>query len=159
MIAACHGGPDVDVSIRVFAPRLGLAEDHVTGSAMCAVSPWWVEKVGLAGRIGAPSLGTRRGHARAALREERRGGRAGADLLRRRPSRMSDRISGPGQHEVRRLPEKATYDADAIFAILDEARYCHLAGDRERTRDGAADTARARGRERSTCTAAGPTPS
>lgn len=46
VIAACHGGPDVDVSIRVFAPRLGLAEDHVTGSAMCAVSPWWVEKVG-----------------------------------------------------------------------------------------------------------------
>ena len=46
VIAACFGGPDVDVSIRVFAPRLGLAEDHVTGSAMCAVAPWWVEKVG-----------------------------------------------------------------------------------------------------------------
>jgi predicted PhzF superfamily epimerase YddE/YHI9 len=46
VIAACYGGPDVDVSIRVFAPRLGLAEDHVTGSAMCAVAPWWVEKVG-----------------------------------------------------------------------------------------------------------------
>jgi predicted PhzF superfamily epimerase YddE/YHI9 len=46
VIAACHGGPEVDVSIRVFAPRLGLPEDHVTGSAMCAVSPWWVEKVG-----------------------------------------------------------------------------------------------------------------
>ena len=46
VIAACHGGPDVDVSIRVFAPRLGLAEDHVSGSAMCAVAPWWVEKVG-----------------------------------------------------------------------------------------------------------------
>jgi predicted PhzF superfamily epimerase YddE/YHI9 len=46
VIAACQGGPGVDVSIRVFAPRLGLAEDHVTGSAMCAVSPWWVEKVG-----------------------------------------------------------------------------------------------------------------
>jgi predicted PhzF superfamily epimerase YddE/YHI9 len=46
VIAACYGGPDVDVSIRVFAPRLGLAEDPVTGSAMCAVAPWWVEKVG-----------------------------------------------------------------------------------------------------------------
>ncbi|HVB71017.1 MAG TPA: PhzF family phenazine biosynthesis protein [Acidimicrobiales bacterium] len=46
VIAACNGGPDVDVSIRVFAPRLGLAEDHVTGRAMCAVSPWWVEQVG-----------------------------------------------------------------------------------------------------------------
>lgn len=46
VIAACFGGPDADVSIRVFAPRLGLAEDPVTGSAMCAVAPWWVEKVG-----------------------------------------------------------------------------------------------------------------
>jgi predicted PhzF superfamily epimerase YddE/YHI9 len=46
VIAACYGGPGVDVSIRVFAPRLGLAEDHVTGSAMCAVSPWWMEKNG-----------------------------------------------------------------------------------------------------------------
>jgi predicted PhzF superfamily epimerase YddE/YHI9 len=46
IIAACYGGPEVDVSIRVFAPRLGLAEDPVTGSAMCAVAPWWVEKVG-----------------------------------------------------------------------------------------------------------------
>lgn len=46
VIAACVGGPNVDVSIRVFAPRLGLAEDQVTGSAMCAIAPWWVEKVG-----------------------------------------------------------------------------------------------------------------
>ena len=46
VIAACVGGPNVDVSIRVFAPRLGLAEDSVTGSAMCAVAPWWVERVG-----------------------------------------------------------------------------------------------------------------
>jgi predicted PhzF superfamily epimerase YddE/YHI9 len=46
VIVACYGGPDVDVSIRVFAPRLGVAEDHVTGSAMCAIAPWWVEKVG-----------------------------------------------------------------------------------------------------------------
>ena len=46
VIAACVGGPGVDVSIRVFAPRLGLAEDSVTGSAMCAVAPWWVQLVG-----------------------------------------------------------------------------------------------------------------
>ncbi len=46
IIAACAGGPDADVSIRVFAPRLGIAEDPVTGSAMCAVAPWWVEKTG-----------------------------------------------------------------------------------------------------------------
>ncbi|MFY9782357.1 MAG: PhzF family phenazine biosynthesis protein [Acidimicrobiales bacterium] len=46
IIAACYGGPDADVSIRVFAPRLGLNEDPVTGSALCSVAPWWVEKVG-----------------------------------------------------------------------------------------------------------------
>ncbi|MEI8126458.1 MAG: PhzF family phenazine biosynthesis protein [Actinomycetota bacterium] len=42
----CEGGPRVDAAIRVFAPRLGLAEDPVTGSAMCAVSPWWMERTG-----------------------------------------------------------------------------------------------------------------
>jgi len=46
IVAVCAGGPEVDASIRVFAPRLGVAEDHVTGSALCAVAPWWVEKVG-----------------------------------------------------------------------------------------------------------------
>jgi predicted PhzF superfamily epimerase YddE/YHI9 len=46
VIAACVGGPGVDVAIRVFAPRLGLAEDSVTGSAMCVVSPWWVQNSG-----------------------------------------------------------------------------------------------------------------
>ncbi len=46
VIAACVGGPNVDVSIRVFAPRLGLAEDSVTGSALCAVAPWWWERTG-----------------------------------------------------------------------------------------------------------------
>ena len=61
VIAACHGGPDVDVSIRVFAPRLGLAEDPVTGSALCAVSPWWVEKVG------SPTVAVRQASARGGL--------------------------------------------------------------------------------------------
>jgi predicted PhzF superfamily epimerase YddE/YHI9 len=46
VIAVCEGGPNVDVSIRVFAPRLGLAEDPVTGSAMCSVAPWWAERTG-----------------------------------------------------------------------------------------------------------------
>ena len=61
IIAACFGGPDVDVSIRVFAPRLGLAEDPVTGSALCAVSPWWVEKVG------SPTVAVRQASARGGL--------------------------------------------------------------------------------------------
>jgi predicted PhzF superfamily epimerase YddE/YHI9 len=46
VIAVCEGGPDSDVAIRVFAPRLGLTEDPVTGSAMCAVAPWWASRTG-----------------------------------------------------------------------------------------------------------------
>jgi predicted PhzF superfamily epimerase YddE/YHI9 len=61
VIVACAGGPEVDVSIRVFAPRLGLAEDPVTGSAMCAVAPWWVESVG------APTVSVRQASARGGL--------------------------------------------------------------------------------------------
>ncbi len=42
---------------------------------------------------------------------------------------MSDKVLGPGPHtRVRRLPEKARYDEDTINAILDEARFCTLAG-------------------------------
>jgi PhzF family phenazine biosynthesis protein len=61
IIAAAYGGPDVDVSIRVFAPRLGLSEDHVTGSALCAVAPWWVEK------NGSPTVVVRQASARGGL--------------------------------------------------------------------------------------------
>ena len=65
VIVACAGGPEVDVSIRVFAPRLGLAEDPVTGSAMCAVAPWWVESVG------APTVSVRQASARGGLMHAR----------------------------------------------------------------------------------------
>ncbi|MHB1087393.1 MAG: pyridoxamine 5'-phosphate oxidase family protein [Acidimicrobiales bacterium] len=42
---------------------------------------------------------------------------------------MSDQVLGPGPHtRVRRLPEKARYDEDSINAILDEARFCTVAG-------------------------------
>jgi predicted PhzF superfamily epimerase YddE/YHI9 len=46
VVAVCEGGPDADASIRVFAPRLGVVEDPVSGSAMCAVAPWWAEHSG-----------------------------------------------------------------------------------------------------------------
>jgi len=42
---------------------------------------------------------------------------------------MSDAVLGPGPHtRVRRLPEKARYDEATVHAILDEARFCTLAG-------------------------------
>jgi nitroimidazol reductase NimA-like FMN-containing flavoprotein (pyridoxamine 5'-phosphate oxidase superfamily) len=41
---------------------------------------------------------------------------------------VSERALGPGPRtRVRRLPKKAHYDEAVIFAILDEARLCHVA--------------------------------
>lgn len=41
---------------------------------------------------------------------------------------MSDDVLGPGPRtRVRRLPDKANYDEEMIFAILDEGRLCHVA--------------------------------
>jgi hypothetical protein len=94
---------------------------------MCAIAPWWVEKVG------SPTVSVRQASARGGLMHARLFERnvevagRGADLLRGRPARMSDDL-GPGpKTRVRRLPEKARYDFDAIAAILDEARLCHVA--------------------------------
>jgi predicted PhzF superfamily epimerase YddE/YHI9 len=65
IIVACEGGPEVDAALRVFAPRLGLAEDHVTGSAMCTLAPWWME------RTGAPTLSVRQASARSGIMHAR----------------------------------------------------------------------------------------
>jgi PhzF family phenazine biosynthesis protein len=37
---------DYDFVSRFFAPRAGIAEDPVTGSAHCALAPYWVAKLG-----------------------------------------------------------------------------------------------------------------
>lgn len=65
VIAACVGGPGVDVSVRVFAPRLGLAEDPVTGAAMCALAPWWAQSTG------APTLSVHQASARGGVMHAR----------------------------------------------------------------------------------------
>ncbi len=65
VIAVCEGGPGVDVAIRVFAPRLGLAEDPVTGSALCAIAPWWAD------RTGAPTISVRQASARGGVMHAR----------------------------------------------------------------------------------------
>ncbi len=42
---------------------------------------------------------------------------------------MNDTPLGPGEAtRVRRLPAKARYDHETIFAIIDESRMCHVAG-------------------------------
>lgn len=43
--APCHN-PDVDFVSRFFAPRVGINEDPVTGSAHCALTPYWANKLG-----------------------------------------------------------------------------------------------------------------
>lgn len=40
-----QGGP-FDIVSRFFAPRCGIAEDPVTGSAHCGLGPWWRERIG-----------------------------------------------------------------------------------------------------------------
>lgn len=37
---------DVDFVSRFFAPKLGVAEDPVTGSAHCELAPYWADKLG-----------------------------------------------------------------------------------------------------------------
>ncbi len=39
-------GVDVDFVSRFFAPKYGIAEDPVTGSAHCALAPYWASRLG-----------------------------------------------------------------------------------------------------------------
>lgn len=39
-------GTDVDFVSRFFAPKLGIPEDPVTGSAHCELAPYWADKLG-----------------------------------------------------------------------------------------------------------------
>jgi PhzF family phenazine biosynthesis protein len=39
-------GSDVDFVSRFFAPKFGIPEDPVTGSAHCALAPYWARKLG-----------------------------------------------------------------------------------------------------------------
>jgi predicted PhzF superfamily epimerase YddE/YHI9 len=43
VIVTCQGAPDnlYDFYSRFFAPRYGIPEDPVTGSAHCALAPYW----------------------------------------------------------------------------------------------------------------------
>ena len=63
-------GEGCDFVSRFFAPAVGVPEDPVTGSAHCALTPYWAERLGKA-RLQARQLSRRGG----ALQLERRGGR------------------------------------------------------------------------------------
>jgi PhzF family phenazine biosynthesis protein len=44
--ARADGEGEYDFVSRFFAPRCGIAEDPVTGSAHCGLGPWWSRKLG-----------------------------------------------------------------------------------------------------------------
>lgn len=47
VIATAEGrAPEVDFVSRFFAPRAGVPEDPVTGSAHCTLTPYWAERLG-----------------------------------------------------------------------------------------------------------------
>ncbi len=72
LIVTAAGGEGCDFVSRFFAPQSGIAEDPVTGSAHCALVPYWSE------RLGRTALRARQVSARGGdLRCELRGGRVG----------------------------------------------------------------------------------
>jgi predicted PhzF superfamily epimerase YddE/YHI9 len=46
IVTARASTADVDFVSRFFAPQSGVNEDPVTGSAHCALAPWWSERLG-----------------------------------------------------------------------------------------------------------------
>lgn len=46
VVVSAPGDDGFDVVCRVFAPKVGIAEDPATGAAHCAVAPFWCERLG-----------------------------------------------------------------------------------------------------------------
>jgi predicted PhzF superfamily epimerase YddE/YHI9 len=63
-------GSDVDFVSRFFAPRAGIPEDPVTGSAHCTLIPYWARRLGKSELV-ARQLSARGGEIRCELRGER----------------------------------------------------------------------------------------
>jgi predicted PhzF superfamily epimerase YddE/YHI9 len=71
-IIATARGSDADFVSRFFAPRVGVPEDPVTGSAHCTLIPYWAEKLGKTKMI-ARQLSQRGGTIHCEMRGERVG--------------------------------------------------------------------------------------
>jgi predicted PhzF superfamily epimerase YddE/YHI9 len=52
VISALSSREDVDIVCRYFAPWVGVNEDPVTGSAYCALAPYWGNRLGKTSLIG-----------------------------------------------------------------------------------------------------------
>jgi predicted PhzF superfamily epimerase YddE/YHI9 len=46
LIATAPGSGEFDVCSRVFAPKVGIFEDPVTGAAHCVLTPYWSDRLG-----------------------------------------------------------------------------------------------------------------
>lgn len=68
--AAADEGADHDFVSRFFAPNVGVEEDPVTGSAHCALAPFWCERLGRPSLTGV-QLSTRTGRVDVALQGDR----------------------------------------------------------------------------------------
>ncbi|AOS65828.1 PhzF family phenazine biosynthesis protein [Actinoalloteichus hymeniacidonis] len=71
LLVTASGGPDgIDFVSRCFFPRVGIAEDPVTGSAHCTLATWWADKLGRDELVG-EQRSARGGTVRVALRGDR----------------------------------------------------------------------------------------
>lgn len=52
IVTAAATGTTYDYTSRFFCPRLGIDEDPVTGSAHCALAPFWSERLGRPALVG-----------------------------------------------------------------------------------------------------------
>ncbi|HET9016745.1 MAG TPA: PhzF family phenazine biosynthesis protein [Thermomicrobiaceae bacterium] len=70
IVTARADAPGVDFVSRFFAPNIGIDEDPVTGSAHCALAPYWAERLGRTELTG-HQVSARGGVVRVALAGER----------------------------------------------------------------------------------------
>jgi PhzF family phenazine biosynthesis protein len=71
VIVTCRSeSPEFDFVSRFFAPSAGVNEDPVTGSAHCALGPWWQEKLGKS-EFTAYQASERGGIVKLAMRDDR----------------------------------------------------------------------------------------
>jgi PhzF family phenazine biosynthesis protein len=70
IITAPAAQENVDFVSRFFAPRLGIDEDAVTGSAHCCLAPFWADRLGKS-RLGARQVSARGGELEVELAGDR----------------------------------------------------------------------------------------
>ena len=63
-------GSDTDFVSRVFAPKVGIPEDPVTGAAHCVLTPYWAARLGK-NKLHARQISARGGELFCELRNDR----------------------------------------------------------------------------------------